>query len=82
MRATVTTDEAKAMAERLAREEGIFAGISSGAVVHTCARIATRMDQGTIVGIVCDGGWKYLSAGIWTEDLDEVQDTLDRGLFW
>jgi cysteine synthase len=74
--------DALLMTRRLAAEEGIFAGISSGAVVHTCARIAAGMDRGTIVGIVCDGGWKYLSAGIWTGELDEVEHTLDRGLFW
>jgi [CysO sulfur-carrier protein]-thiocarboxylate-dependent cysteine synthase len=74
--------DALVMTRRLSSEEGIFAGISSGAVVHTCARLAARMDHGTIVGIVCDGGWKYLSAGIWTDDLDDVEDTLDRGLFW
>ena len=78
----VANRDALVMTRRLAAEEGIFAGISSGAVVHTCARIAATLDQGTIVGIVCDGGWKYLSAGIWTDDLDEVEDTLDRGLFW
>jgi cysteine synthase len=74
--------DALLMTRRLAAEEGIFAGISSGAVVHTCARIAAGMDEGTVVGIVCDGGWKYLSAGIWTGDLDDVEDALDRGLFW
>jgi len=74
--------DALLMTRRLAYEEGIFAGISSGAVVHTCARIAAGMDAGTIVGIVCDGGWKYLSAGIWTGDLNDVEDALDHGLFW
>ena len=74
--------DALVMTRRLSAEEGIFAGISSGAVVHTCVRLASGMDRGTIVGIVCDGGWKYLSAGIWTESLDEVEETLDRGLFW
>jgi [CysO sulfur-carrier protein]-thiocarboxylate-dependent cysteine synthase len=74
--------DALVMTRRLSSEEGIFAGISSGAVVHTCARLAAGMAHGTIVGIVCDGGWKYLSAGIWTDDLDDVEDTLDRGLFW
>ena len=78
----VANRDALVMTRRLAAEEGIFAGISSGAVVHTCARVASGMEQGTIVGIVCDGGWKYLSAGIWTDDLDDVEDTLDRGLFW
>ncbi len=78
----VPNRDALVMTRRLADEEGIFAGISSGAVVHTCARLASRMEKGTIVGIVCDGGWKYLSAGIWTAPLDDVEDTLDRGLFW
>lgn len=70
------------MTRRLAAEEGIFCGISSGAVMHVCARMAARMERGTIVGIICDGGWKYLSAGIWSGELDEVEDALDHGLFW
>jgi cysteine synthase len=70
------------MTRRLAEEEGIFAGVSSGAVMHVCAQIARRMDRGTIVGIICDGGWKYLSAGIWTGELDDVEDTIDGGIFW
>ncbi|MEQ9093153.1 MAG: cysteine synthase family protein, partial [Miltoncostaeaceae bacterium] len=74
--------DALVMTRRLSADEGIFAGISSGAVVHTCARIAEQMESGTIVGIICDGGWKYLSAGVWTGELDEVEDTLDRGLYW
>jgi len=78
----VANRDALVMTRRLADEEGIFAGISSGAVVHTCARLASQMEKGTIVGIVCDGGWKYLSAGIWTAPLDDVEDALDRGLFW
>jgi len=78
----VANHDALVMTRRLASEEGIFAGVSSGAVIHTCVRIARQMERGTIVGVVCDGGWKYLSAGIWTGDLDAVEDTLDRGIFW
>ena len=78
----VPNRDAIVMTRRLAAEEGIFAGVSSGAVIHTCARVAAKMTRGTIVGIVCDGGWKYLSSGLWTADLDEVEDTLDHGLFW
>ena len=70
------------MTRRLASEHGIFAGVSSGAVFHTCARVASTMESGTIVGIVCDGGWKYLSAGIWTGELEAVEETLDNGVFW
>lgn len=70
------------MTRRLASDHGIFAGVSSGAVFHTCVRVASRMERGTIVGIVCDGGWKYLSAGIWTGEIDDVEETLDNGVFW
>jgi [CysO sulfur-carrier protein]-thiocarboxylate-dependent cysteine synthase len=78
----VSNRDSIVMTRRLASEEGIFAGVSSGAVIHTCARIASEMTRGTIVGIVCDGGWKYLSAGIWTDDVAEVEEALDRGVFW
>ncbi len=71
----VPNRDALVMTRRLAAEEGIFAGVSSGAVIHTCMRVAAKMTRGTIVGIVCDGGWKYLSSGLWTDDLDEVEDT-------
>lgn len=78
----VSNRDSIVMTRRLASEEGIFAGVSSGAVIHTCARIAERMERGTIVGIICDGGWKYLSAGIWSGDLDEVEETVDQGIYW
>lgn len=74
--------DAIVMTRRLASEHGIFAGVSSGAVMHTCARVAQGMDHGTVVGIICDGGWKYLSAGIWTDEIASVEETLDNGVFW
>jgi cysteine synthase B len=78
----VSNTDSILMTRRLADEEGIFAGISSGAVIHICARLARRMERGTIVGIVCDGGWKYLSAGIWSDEVEAVEEHLDRGIFW
>jgi cysteine synthase len=78
----VANRDALDMTRRLAHEEGLFVGVSSGAVIHVCARLARTMDRGTIVGIVADGGWKYLSAGIWGDDVDAAEDTLDRGVFW
>ena len=74
--------DAIVMTRRLASEHGIFAGVSSGAVFHTCMRVAQGMERGTVVGIVCDGGWKYLSAGIWTDEVEAVEETLDNGVFW
>ncbi len=54
-------------------EVGVFGGISSGAIVAAAAKAAKQMDEGVIVTIVCDGGWKYLSTGAWTDDLDTVE---------
>ena len=62
---TVTTEDAKAMARRLAREEGIFAGTSSGANVVAALRVAQRLGPGaTVVTIMCDSGLRYLSTDV------------------
>lgn len=57
---------------RLAEEAGIFAGISTGAALAGAARVAERIDEGSIVVVSADGGWKYLSTGAWTDPIDEV----------
>ena len=54
-------------------EVGVFAGISSGAIMAAAVKAAKLLDEGTLVTIVCDGGWKYLSTGAWTDDLDDVE---------
>jgi cysteine synthase len=54
-------------------EVGIFAGISAGAAMAGAAKAASLVEEGTIVTIVSDGGWKYLSTGAWTDDLDQVE---------
>ena len=53
--------------------EGVFAGISSGAALAGAVKVAGEIESGTIVFIVCDGGWKYLSTGAYTDDLDEAE---------
>jgi [CysO sulfur-carrier protein]-thiocarboxylate-dependent cysteine synthase len=58
---------------RLVNECGIFAGISAGAALAGAAKVAGQIDEGTIVFIVCDGGWKYLSTGAYTDDLDVAE---------
>jgi cysteine synthase len=63
---TVDVEEAKVMARRLAREEGLFVGISAGAAVVAALRVA-RMQEGTIVALLPDGGFKYASAPFWAE---------------
>ncbi|MBI3746594.1 MAG: cysteine synthase family protein [Chloroflexi bacterium] len=62
--------------------EGIFAGPSSGAVLVAAARVAEEMDSGTIVALLPDGGWKYLSAGTYSRDLDEMEADLEGGVNW
>ena len=63
---------------RLVDECGVFAGISSGAALAGAAKVAERDRRGHIVFIVCDGGWKYLSTGAYTDDLDEVAERAPR----
>ena len=63
-------------------DAGIFAGLSSGAALAGACRVAERTGSGTIVFIVCDGGWKYLSSGAWTGDLDEVADRASHVIYF
>jgi cysteine synthase B len=65
---TVTQQEAEAMTRRLAQEEGIHAGISSGGGLHIALRLAAQVKGATIVFIVCDRGDRYLSTGVYTSD--------------
>lgn len=67
---------------RLANECGIFAGLSSGAALAGALRVAERIESGSIVFIVCDGGWKYLSTGAWTDPLDEVAAKADAIVYF
>ncbi|MEL6985639.1 MAG: cysteine synthase family protein [Actinomycetota bacterium] len=67
---------------RLVAEAGIFAGISSGAALAGAAKVAQRIDEGTIVFVVCDGGWKYLSTGAYTEPIDDIAERLDEVIYF
>jgi cysteine synthase B len=67
---------------RLTSDEGIFAGLSSGAAVAVAVRVAREMERGTVVVLLADGGWKYLSTDLWTRDLDELEDELEGSLLW
>jgi len=63
-------------------EVGVFAGISSGAIMAAAIRCAEQIDDGVLVTIVCDGGWKYLSTGAWTDDLDVVEERAKRVIYF
>jgi len=67
---------------RLLEDAGVFAGISSGAAVAGAVKTAATMASGTIVTLLPDGGWKYLSSGAWTDDLDVVEERATRINYW
>ena len=67
---------------RLMREEGLFAGLSSGAVLSVGLKVAAEMQVGTIVLLLADGGWKYLSTGLWIRDLGDLADEFEGTVLW
>jgi cysteine synthase len=66
-RVKVTSQQAAVATRLLLEKEGILAGLSSGAVIHQAIKVARDMDEGNIIVILADGGWKYLSLNIWNE---------------
>jgi cysteine synthase B len=70
--------------KKLLAEEGLFAGVSSGAIASIAVRVAEKLDEGNVVFVVCDDGWKYLSSGVYTKSMDELEadGTLERAAFW
>ena len=67
---------------RLVEQASLFAGISSGAVMAGAARAARELESGVIVGVLPDGGWKYLSTGAWTDDIDAVVERAKRIIYF
>ena len=78
----VSNQDAIAALRDLVEKEGIFGGPSCGAVLVAAAREAATMTSGTIVALLPDGGWKYLSAGTFTRDFDEMAEDLEGGVSW
>jgi [CysO sulfur-carrier protein]-thiocarboxylate-dependent cysteine synthase len=64
----------------LLEREGVFGGVSSGAVVHAALRLAGELDEGVVVCVLADGGWKYLSADFW--DATDVESSMGRSVWW
>jgi [CysO sulfur-carrier protein]-thiocarboxylate-dependent cysteine synthase len=78
----VSNRDAIAALRELVFREGIFAGPSCGAVLVAAARVASEMESGTIVALLPDGGWKYLSVGTFSMNLDEMEEALEGGVNW
>ena len=78
----VSSSDALRATRDLTEREGIFAGISSGAVVHVARRVAEGLDEGNVVCLLADGGWKYLSTQAWSPDLAMAEKAVEETLWW
>ncbi len=76
----VSNAESVAAVRALLDREGIFGGVSAGAVVHVARKLAAELDEGVVVCVLADAGWKYLSAEFW--QLDDVEQSMERTLWW
>src|SRR5436190_10490660 len=76
----VSNAESLAGVRALVEQEAIFAGVSAGAVGHVARKLAAERDEGTIVAILADAGWRYVSADFW--DADDVETAMERTVWW
>jgi len=76
----VSNEEAVVAVRALLDREGIFGGVSAGAVVHVARRMAEELDEGIVVCVLADAGWKYLSADFWTTS--DVERSMESTLWW
>ena len=76
----VSNEDSVREVRRLLDEDGVFAGVSSGAVGHVARKLAAGLDDGVVVAILADGGWKYLSAGFW--DAEDVERSMEDTVWW
>jgi cysteine synthase B len=76
----VSNEDSVHEVRRLLEEEGIFAGVSAGAVAQVARRLAAELDEGVVVAILADAGWKYLSADFW--DAEDVEEAMERSVWW
>jgi len=76
----VSNADAVAGLRALLNREGVFAGVSSGAVIHVARRLAAELDEGVVVAVLADAGWKYLSAPFW--HAADVEESMETSLWW
>jgi cysteine synthase len=78
----VSNRDAVVWTKKLLAEEGLFVGISTGAVAAIAVRVANELDEGNVVFIAPDDGWKYLSSGVYTKPIEELEETIEQSSFW
>ncbi len=76
----VSNAESVAALHELVDREGVFGGVSAGAVVHVARRLAGELDEGVVVAVLADAGWKYLSADFW--DATNVEESMEHTVWW
>jgi cysteine synthase len=76
----VSNADAVAGLRALLDHEGLFAGVSSGAVVHVARKLAAELDEGVVVAVLADGGWKYLSAPFW--EAADPERAMEEAVWW
>ena len=81
-RMLVDSETAFATSRELLEHEGIFAGVSSGAILHVARRWSSRLERGAVVALLPDGGWKYLSSGLWTSSYAEIEEQVRDKIWW
>jgi cysteine synthase B len=81
-RIVVDSKNSFAATKELMEQEGIFAGVSGGAVLRAAQRVGSRLESGNIVLLLADGGWKYLSTDLWNTDYEDLADDLDEQTWW
>jgi cysteine synthase len=78
----VSNRDAVVWTKKLQEEEGLFTGVSSGAIASIATRVAADLDEGNVVFVAPDDGWKYLSSGVYNKPLEELEDVIDSASFW
>jgi [CysO sulfur-carrier protein]-thiocarboxylate-dependent cysteine synthase len=78
----VSNRDAVVWTKKLLEEEGMFVGVSTGAIASIAARVADGLDEGNVVFVAPDGGWKYLSSGVYTKPLEELEGSIESASFW
>lgn len=81
-RMLISQEESFSTTKRLLLDEGIFAGVSSGAVVACAQKVAARMEHGNVVCLLADGGWKYLSTGLWAREYSDLKREVAGKIWW
>ena len=78
----VNSSDAIRATRELVEREGIFAGVSSGAVVHVAWRVIADLEEADVVCLLADGGWKYLSTGAWAPEIEQAEKGISESLWW